>query len=541
MRTITVNTSQIKKHKTKIDYSSITEEILEDTLNVERTYVVTCKGYHGLTDTSTIYVCLDEGVCHYLPIEKSVSVTIVDKKTFKIKLPKYESILVENVLEDLKGNAILDVVNANIYSYIRNHESINLNYQADDIHAYINISEEDAMDDTLKLLICDKQLNFREGYVNLYVDWYLNRDDDSINRNITFKYSYGSVSIPVQLGIDNILKVNDEQTIVNDHLDSIIESVIPETIDYERRQFVPVYRERRRYLHIKNIKFNLHFRDRFQDDGKTVTNGWVTSDEKYWNYMTKLEGGNINTEADDILRYNINEYDDFLGDELNCLGFIEDDIRFSKNKLKKSFLRLLFYSSKQLLSKELLGYATVYFDMNQIFKKYITIKSKGLDTFDKNRTDESLRLSASFNIRDKFNASYSSEGFYLYLFPSEISKENTSRTIYMKVEFNHAGYGKTIPMMLPRKDDSNEGFGNIIDSSDTKFPKNFLTKDIINNSIDTDFEKYQNYTMIPLQIFYDKTLNEYVYTFPFNANKGDEIILNLFEPRINGFETSGNN
>mgnify|MGYP006976657391 CR=1 FL=1 len=27
--------------------------------------------------------------------------------------------------------------------------------------------------------------------------------------------------------------------------------------------------------------------------------------------------------------------------------------------------------------------------------------------------------------------------------------ENGERTIYMKVEFNHAGYGKTIPMMLP--------------------------------------------------------------------------------------------
>ena len=34
------------------------------------------------------------------------------------------------------------------------------------------------------------------------------------------------------------------------------------------------------------------------------------------------------------------------------------------------------------------------------------------------------------------------KGFYLYLFPEYIGK-----TIYMKVEFNHAGYGRTIPLV----------------------------------------------------------------------------------------------
>ena len=61
---------------------------------------------------------------------------------------------------------------------------------------------------------------------------------------------------------------------------------------------------------------------------------------------------------------------------------------------------------------------------------------------------EELRLSCQFTVQDKFQSNASSDGFYLYLW-----KDNESGVIptdiYMKVEFNHAGYGRTIPFMMP--------------------------------------------------------------------------------------------
>ena len=49
--------------------------------------------------------------------------------------------------------------------------------------------------------------------------------------------------------------------------------------------------------------------------------------------------------------------------------------------------------------------------------------------------------------KDEFYTQKSSEGFNIYFFPDEvIATENVGKTIYMKVEFNHAGYGRTIPM-----------------------------------------------------------------------------------------------
>ena len=56
-------------------------------------------------------------------------------------------------------------------------------------------------------------------------------------------------------------------------------------------------------------------------------------------------------------------------------------------------------------------------------------------------------------VENKWLSNRTSEGFYLYLFPDGLFDENgdanTGRTIYMKAEFNHAGYGRTIPMMAP--------------------------------------------------------------------------------------------
>jgi hypothetical protein len=246
--------------------------------------------------------------------------------------------------------------------------------------------------------------------------------------------------------------------------------------------------------------------------------------------MQKFEGGNINSETDDYLKYTVKGYDDSYGDELKYLGFTEDDIKYSKTKVKKSFIRLMFYSSRNLMSKELLFYSTVFFDMGELFQKYVDIKSRGLECFDNFRIDKNLRLSATLKVKNQYNTSKSSEGFYLYLFPQGIGNEKNKTDIYMKVEFNHAGYGKTVPMMLPTATNDKS----IIKTSSKTFPLNFMKKGG-EGKVEFDFETYQRYMMIPVQIWEDSVLKNYVYTFPFVSNT-NKIELNLFEPRIRGFE-----
>jgi hypothetical protein len=92
----------------------------------------------------------------------------------------------------------------------------------------------------------------------------------------------------------------------------------------------------------------------------------------------------------------------------------------------------------------------------------------------------------------------------------------------MKVEFNHAGYGKTIPLILPNKNNKCLTF------LDNNFPKSLV--DVGN----VDLSEFYRQLYIPITIKYNSDTNEFIYYFN-NVNKyeNNEIILNLFEPKIN--------
>ena len=62
--------------------------------------------------------------------------------------------------------------------------------------------------------------------------------------------------------------------------------------------------------------------------------------------------------------------------------------------------------------------------------------------------DVGCRIDTKILITNEYDRERSSEGFNLYLFASDAPEGNKEKTIYMKVEFNHAGNGKTIPMIV---------------------------------------------------------------------------------------------
>ena len=127
-------------------------------------------------------------------------------------------------------------------------------------------------------------------------------------------------------------------------------------------------------------------------------------------------------------------------------------------------------------------------------------------------------------VNDEYDMTRSGEGFNLYLFREDAPVENEVQNIYMKVEFNHAGIGRTVPLIFWRK-------GEDAETSD--------------KPVRLTISNYLDNLYIPIAI----SLSDrgYVYSFPdaVQAVEGDpktrcngivweneRIVLNLFEPMI---------
>jgi hypothetical protein len=180
--------------------------------------------------------------------------------------------------------------------------------------------------------------------------------------------------------------------------------------------------------------------------------------------------------------------------------------------------------------QKLLFYSTVFFDGGDLYGKYLKqsqfIEGKEDDEslFDYNEElnkDKvnvvfcnsfavSARVDSELNITNEYDRTRSSEGFNLYLFAEDAeitdSAESEDRTIYMKVEFNHAGNGKTIPMICNWP--VNEGGVHV-----------GLTTD---NFIDSLY--------VPVKI--RQIDGRYVYYIPSAKNDGENIRLIFFEPKL---------
>ena len=529
MRVLTINKGNISPRRRVIRWDNVT---IENTLpNGLLPLKVKTHGIHNLKKEGYVILLLEGGT---IPYEKKYHYEVVDETTLILYIPEYIKIEVINY-SSIDDNALLEPVSDNIHMLVGDAKNVTLRY-IDNVfnggvyYSYDNegnpTNEEDV---AASSIICESSVGFTgRGFIEIKNDWFF--DEGVFNDNIIIEEEDFAIEIPIPLECDPSYKLNDEQGALNGYLNAVKSSIIPEIVDNEKQQFIPIvkYSEQdsfwgEKYKPVKEIEFNLHLRSRYDIDlnNGTLRDGWRTTDEQLWNGFDE-----------NVRDYKVDGYNDNYADELNALGFTEDDIRFAKTKVGKSFLRLMFYSSKDMLSKELLSYSTVYLDSGELYHRYCEIKSRGLKVFDEKRLDDKLRLSAKFLVRGKYTSNKSSEGFYLYLFPSEIEGESLPRTIYMKVEFNHAGYGKTVPLMLPR--DAN---GDVIKSTSMNFPTNFnpiVTNNEGGEFVDFDFEGYQNAVMIPLEIWFSDELKQYVYHFPFTEDKDGRIILNLFEPRIRG-------
>ena len=320
-------------------------------------------------------------------------------------------------------------------------------------------------------------------------------------------------------------------------------SIIPNFIDLEKVKYAPAYfdEDGGDVFLATGLTFNLHFRTRVSG----TTDPDVPEDEaKYyfedtWHFNDGTNTWNGNGLDDDVKkREDLYSNEDFVNSSnlLGYLGFTDDDVYNQKNRLKQSFIRLSFYDSTNPLEQSLLYYSTIFLDSGDLYGKYVKRKAwleDEIEYYDPkkypvvwssaNTKDPCSAVTSQVIVNDEYDMTRSGEGFNIYLFREDApvvfydpeDPENTSQDIYMKVEFNHAGIGRTVPLIFWPKESG---------SAITLTTQNYLEN-------------------LYIHIRISLTERGYVYDFPDVVPASDDrksgivwenerLVLNLFEPMI---------
>lgn len=316
--------------------------------------------------------------------------------------------------------------------------------------------------------------------------------------------------------------------LLEDYIDEIKDSYVVKPLDYEKTMFTGVYYNEDGCFDLNSIRFNIFLRKRhfFENTmewklaSQSADDTWFEDEDAYWNSYTYensvgfwLYSGRTMT----------------TGDLLGDLGFDDNDALNQNKRLGKTFIRLLFFDSKDRATQTLLYYSTIFINTVDLYSKYINnitthasfndgVEEYVYNTIENENLREKTQLSCNFTCYSKYNMSGSSEGYYIYLFPSLIESlkdENGESQIYMRVEFNHAKYGKTIPMI------------------EVPIPRINYTEQIDwdrGEKIVTNLKELYDNMYIPIKIKYCQQKKAYVWYF--SEDKGNNPIFNLWEPKI---------
>ena len=388
-----------------------------------------------------------------------------------------------------------------------------------------------------------------------------------------------SAMLKFNIPISSVIATNamQEEVVTRDFFEVEKAKAVNPIVDMEKDIYVPKYLSDTTYngsdstfVPLREIRFNLHFRTRNQDSWK-VNESYNLSDvsgKDNW-FITDYEPYKSMLSSSSACNDKLMEMSDLVG----LLYFNNDDVFYQKSNLANSFLRLSFYDSVDAASQSLLAMSTIFYDEHVAYKKFLDNSRKNINTYlvydeelgtsmevnkinvnaemvkGKNNatynscpysgmnvvTDDDNRISSRFTVKNKYETDTSSEGFYIYMF-KEYSENLHPKPIYMKVEFNHAGIGKTIPFLVPMKwaKDESTSIYNPIE-------RYKLTEEELKDGYSLDFVYAQSY--IPLYAVYDFKNKEYAYCFDYRYVSIDEetntASLNLFELKIKDDSESG--
>ena len=351
--------------------------------------------------------------------------------------------------------------------------------------------------------------NFNNITFQVRNDSFLERVDGEIRLRKTANIYKTVGDMSVNIPISDTPDINlQQQNIFNDFLlDEIAEQHTNKIVDMEKQVFVPVFKYKKKgdnktyYGDVRKLIFNTKLKQR----GVLPNDIYYTIQAWKDNYVLDTWVSNDDMPKNDVLGY---------------WGFTDDDVKYQKNALKKSFIRLSFYDTNKRSTQSLLYYSTLFIDSGRLYGKYMKNINNGVKGSVvhniKSVNNEDLTLNGSLFVVDNTDATQSSEGFYLYLFPS-LCKGNTPTTIYMKAEFNHAKFGATIPLIKALRKDGNKKLGYIQ-------PKGDISK----------INELFNDIYMSIEIRYNDIENRYEWIVGEGVeNENGEFSFDFYEPVIN--------
>lgn len=197
-------------------------------------------------------------------------------------------------------------------------------------------------------------------------------------------------------------------------LSDIVEKQVPGIIDMEKMKYKPTYFDGLNYSMVTSVTYTMHFLKR-DSNFKPLGAIW-TEGERSRTSMFDSNSGNSGTYYKDI-------------------AFLDEDILYRKKKFTESFIRTSFYKTNDLIENSLYNFNTIFIDSGE---KYSEMMNNGVSH-------------SNFTVTNEFDMAKSSEGANIYMFSADKEEVKTSgKTIYMKVEFNHAGNGKILNFVRPK-------------------------------------------------------------------------------------------
>lgn len=556
---------------------------------IDETYIIYCGKKYIINDDTIDFLSIEgfEYKIEYIDNERGY--IIFNNKPYYIKINgdngiklsqykdmdetypiiKYKYVTIDNDNFLVKNN-IVDVVRKETYTLLIT-DVVNNSM----LRCMVDVGEDGDINGVCRHIFANYKNYIFSLYNSIFEDYNvskenfilaLDRDYNEVFDNIKlFNPSY-SVNFPLLMGNDMAANLRQEDILENIFFKEEEKKSINPYVDMEREIYYPYRKDGDKFSLIDEIKFDLHFRSRNLED-------WKINDDVFGKETESSTAYNCNWNIFDYYNWNTEDENkptikDKNGyyqpaDLLYFLNFTTDDVFYQKSKIGKSFLRLLFFDNNDIANQTLLYSCVVFMNENKLYKIYIDNIVKTDNNYvsvseEMNETEilyssnisvyndtcvsdsdydvtfeEDKRLAATFNVKNRYNAEESSEGFYLHIFKDFCEKLH-EKTIYMKVEFNHAGEGRTINFTMPFKYD-NEGNIELLDLSSSdleEFKKGYPMKEL--------YERL----FIPINVVYDDENNRYMYYLPEELVKHDEkgiMKFNLYEIKIKDESDNENN
>jgi len=228
-----------------------------------------------------------------------------------------------------------------------------------------------------------------------------------------------NVKIPLSLDFNSV----DQAEVVNrDFIAVETEKSINPIVDYEKVRFTPKLSDG---TIIKDLTFNLNFLSKSTSLSRKTFLGTRFLFLRDFRSLTRR----ISSRGYLSPTY----YSD--------LGFIDDDIKFQKNKFKNSFLRLSFYDSDIPTSQNLVSMVTIFsrITVNDIVD---LVDNSGNPQTGGGLPKNADKIVVKYILNNPITKPEGfAEGFYVYHFKSDVAI-GQPHALYMRAEFNNAATGE---------------------------------------------------------------------------------------------------